>query len=259
MKYAIPQDSIKNWTAQREKFQQISQADRAKLLGLRRRFIKALHDAGVPFALGSDAPQLWNVPGFLRIASSVARRCRADAISGAHDGDKERRNVFEDRIDDRHDCGRQARGSRAPDANPLTNIDNSTRIAGVMVNGRWIPKAIDNAWPKARRVRVAKPLDVLLPTIGGAGYVHPSSRSGLPLRHAGTGQLSSRARSFRSSSRRNHWVSFQSAPWRMRRPPSPIPTYGTRVKDSKSSRGGRCCRPWQRSTDTSSGMRARAR
>ena len=27
------------------------------------------------------------------------------------------------------------------DANPLVNIDNSTRIAGVMVNGRWISRA----------------------------------------------------------------------------------------------------------------------
>ena len=27
------------------------------------------------------------------------------------------------------------------DANPLENIANTTRIAGVMVRGRWIPRA----------------------------------------------------------------------------------------------------------------------
>ena len=27
------------------------------------------------------------------------------------------------------------------DANPLENIANTTRIAGVMIGGRWIPKA----------------------------------------------------------------------------------------------------------------------
>ena len=35
------------------------------------RLIKALHDGGVPFALGSDAPQTWNVPGSRRTASSA--------------------------------------------------------------------------------------------------------------------------------------------------------------------------------------------
>ena len=58
-------DASRTGSAQKQKFLQTSQAERAKLLGLRRRFIKALHDAGVPFALGSDAPQFWNVPGLL--------------------------------------------------------------------------------------------------------------------------------------------------------------------------------------------------
>ena len=142
MKYAIPPESIKNWTAQREKFQQIPQADRAKLLVLRRRFIKALHDAGVPFALGSDAPQFWNVPGF-----SAHRELRSLVDAGLTPYQALRtgtRNVAT-YLSTESTTGTIAAGKRADlvllDANPLVNIDNSIRIAGVMVNGRWISRA----------------------------------------------------------------------------------------------------------------------
>ena len=43
---------------------EFSAEDRQKFLALRRKLLKGLFDAGVPFALGSDAPQWWNVPGF---------------------------------------------------------------------------------------------------------------------------------------------------------------------------------------------------
>lgn len=41
-----------------------SAADKARYLELRKKLIKGFHDAGVGFLLGSDAPQVWNVPGF---------------------------------------------------------------------------------------------------------------------------------------------------------------------------------------------------
>jgi imidazolonepropionase-like amidohydrolase len=142
MKYVIPQESIKNWIAQRDKFQTIPQADRARLLGLRRRFIKALHDAGVQFALGSDAPQFWNVPGF-----SAHRELRSLVDAGLtpyqalRTGTRNAGWYF----GTESTTGTVAAGKRADlilvDANPLVNIDNSTRIAGVMVNGRWLSKA----------------------------------------------------------------------------------------------------------------------
>jgi imidazolonepropionase-like amidohydrolase len=142
MKYAIPPESIKNWIAQREKFQQIPRADRAKLLGLRRRFIKALYDAGVPFALGSDAPQMWNVPGF-----SAHRELRSlvDAGLTPYQALRTATKNVATYWKTESTTGTIAAGKRADlvlvDANPLVNIDNSTRIAGVMVNGRWMSKA----------------------------------------------------------------------------------------------------------------------
>ena len=63
MKY-VPPETLKNWIAQKQTFQKFRRPIVRSSSVLRRRLIKALHDAGVPFALGSDAPQFWNVPGF---------------------------------------------------------------------------------------------------------------------------------------------------------------------------------------------------
>ena len=141
MKY-MPPDTIKNWIAQKQKFLQTPQAERAKLLGIRRRFIKALHDAGVPFALGSDAPQLWNVPGF-----SAHRELRSIVDAGLTPYQALRSGTANVGVYFKTDSttGTIASGKRADllllDANPLQNIDNTWKIAGVMVNGRWLSKA----------------------------------------------------------------------------------------------------------------------
>jgi imidazolonepropionase-like amidohydrolase len=141
MKY-MPPDTIKGWIGQKQKFMQLPQADRAKLLTLRRRFIKALHDAGVPFALGSDAPQFWNVPGF-----SAHRELRSMVDAGLtpyqalRSGTKNVSVYFKTEAT----TGTIAAGKRADllllDANPIQNIDNSMKIAGVVVNGRWLSRA----------------------------------------------------------------------------------------------------------------------
>ena len=141
MKY-MPPETIKNWIGTKQKFLQTSQAERAKLLGLRRRFIKALHDAGVPFALGSDAPQFWNVPGF-----SAHRELRSMVDAGLTPYQALRTGTANVGVylKTESTTGTVATGKRADlvllDANPLQNIDNSWKIAGVMVNGRWLSKA----------------------------------------------------------------------------------------------------------------------
>jgi imidazolonepropionase-like amidohydrolase len=141
MKY-MPAETIKNWIAQKQTFQKIPQAERAKLLVLRRRVIKSLHDAGVPFALGSDAPQFWNVPGF-----SAHRELRSIVDAGLTPYQALRTGTANVGVYFKTEAttGTLAAGKRADllllDANPLQNIDNTWKIAGVMVNGRWLSKA----------------------------------------------------------------------------------------------------------------------
>jgi imidazolonepropionase-like amidohydrolase len=141
MKY-MPPETIKNWVAQKQNFLKIPEAERAKFLALRRRLIKSLYDAGVPFALGSDAPQFWNVPGF-----SAHRELRSMVDAGLTPYQALRTGTVNVGVYFKTESttGTLSAGKRADllllDANPLQNIDNSTKIAGVMVNGRWMSKA----------------------------------------------------------------------------------------------------------------------
>ena len=141
MKYVEP-GVVAKWIAQKQGFTATyPQADRQKLLALRRKLIKALHDGGVPFALGSDAPQTWNVPGF-----SVHRELGAMVAAGLtpYEALKSGTANIGVYFGTASAAGTVTAGKRADlvllDANPLTNIANSSRIVGVMVNGRWLSK-----------------------------------------------------------------------------------------------------------------------
>jgi imidazolonepropionase-like amidohydrolase len=142
MKYVQP-GILTKWIAQKQGFlAKYPQADRQKLLALRRKLIKALHDGGVPFALGSDAPQTWNVPGF-----SAHRELGAIVAAGLTPYEALKSGTANVGVyfGTESTVGTVAAGKRADlvllDANPLANIANSSRIAGVMVNGRWLSKA----------------------------------------------------------------------------------------------------------------------
>jgi len=142
MKYVAP-ETLAKWVAQKQGFSaKFPQADRQKLLALRRKLIKALHDGGVPFALGSDAPQTWNVPGF-----SAHRELGAIVAAGLTPYEALRSGTANvgTYFGTAATTGTVAAGKRADlvllDANPLTDIGNSSRIAGVMINGRWLSKA----------------------------------------------------------------------------------------------------------------------
>jgi imidazolonepropionase-like amidohydrolase len=142
IRYANPGE-VSQWVATKQKNMQAVPADqRQRFIALRRRLIKALNDGGAGILLGSDAPQVWNVPGF-----SIHRELATYVASGltpyqalatgtrnvaVHTGTLDRTGTIES-------------GKRADlvllQGNPLQDISNTTRIAGVMINGRWLSKA----------------------------------------------------------------------------------------------------------------------
>lgn len=108
----------------------------ARAIEIRRRLILALHTAGAGLLLGSDAPQVFNVPGFsahhelgFLVAAGLtpyeALATGTTAIStflGSNTG-----TISVGRIAD----------LVLLDANPLEDMSNSRRIHGVMLDGTW--------------------------------------------------------------------------------------------------------------------------
>lgn len=143
-RYWVPQQ-VASWRTTKNNLVSqgvVPREQRMEYIALRRRFIKALHDARVLFLLGSDAPQLWNVPGFSahrELVTLVAagltpyQALRTGTVNVAKFMNEEGR------------AGVVRKGARADlillDANPLQDIANSQRISGVVVNGRWIGSA----------------------------------------------------------------------------------------------------------------------
>ncbi|MGH8188823.1 MAG: amidohydrolase family protein, partial [Steroidobacteraceae bacterium] len=108
-------------------------------LDVRRQTIRALHDGGARILLGSDAPQVFNVPGF-----SAQRELQAMVLAGLtpyealHAATAAPAEFF----DAAGKYGTIVVGADADfvlvGANPLQDIGNLERIDGVMLRGRWL-------------------------------------------------------------------------------------------------------------------------
>ncbi len=113
----------------------------AEYLGIRKALIRALHDGGVPVLLGSDAPQMLNVPGFSihrELASMVAAGLTPfEALAAGTTAPAAFLGAT--------DWGVIEVGCDADlvllNANPLQDIANTQRIEGVMVRGKWLDRA----------------------------------------------------------------------------------------------------------------------
>jgi imidazolonepropionase-like amidohydrolase len=141
----VPQAWRNNWMQQLSQMRQgnqLSSRQRETTLALRRRILKALQTAGCPIAFGTDSPQLYSVPGF-----SIHREMSSMAAAGLTpqqilvSGTRNAARYF----GAEQEFGSVAAGQRADlillNGNPLTDLANVRRRAGVMVNGRWLPEA----------------------------------------------------------------------------------------------------------------------
>jgi imidazolonepropionase-like amidohydrolase len=147
-RYWLPQ-VVTNWRNMKNNLLEQPPAPREQqqeFTALRRRFIKTLYDSGVPFLLGSDAPQFWNVPGF-----SAHRELGALVAAGLTPYQALRTGTVNVArfLGEEGVSGVVRQGARADlilvDGNPLQDIANTLRISGVVVNGRWIGAAERNA------------------------------------------------------------------------------------------------------------------
>jgi len=128
----------------------------ANILALRRRVLKALHEAGVAVLLGTDSPQLFSVPGF-----SIHHEMQVMVESGISPADvlyAGTRAVAEF-YEATDEFGAVATGLRADlvllNADPIADIGNFADRAGVMLGGRWITAAEIDAELAAIEARAA--------------------------------------------------------------------------------------------------------
>lgn len=115
-------------------------------LELRKRILKELSDAGVGILMGTDSPQMFNVPGFaLHRELMVMSEAGMSNYEILRSGTAAVGEYVRDHLDIPHQFGTVAVGERADlvllGANPLDDLDNLTDRVGVMVRGRWVPRA----------------------------------------------------------------------------------------------------------------------
>jgi imidazolonepropionase-like amidohydrolase len=139
----MPRQMVNDWVERVSGIRNAAdQAEVAREISLRNRILKALHDEGAVILMGTDAPQLFSVPGF-----SLHRELAVMAEAGLTPYQILRTgtvNVAE-HLGIADEAGTVAVGKRADlvllEANPLENIANAQRIAGVVSNGRWLPQS----------------------------------------------------------------------------------------------------------------------
>jgi imidazolonepropionase-like amidohydrolase len=111
-----------------------------KEISLRNRMLKALSDEGAVILLGTDAPQLYSVPGFsLQREMETMVGAGMTPLQVLQSGTVNIARYY----GIESETGTVAVGKRADllllEANPLQDIRNVARKAGVMVRGKWLP------------------------------------------------------------------------------------------------------------------------
>jgi len=144
MRY-MPEATIERWAESKNSVtEDDSYSPRIALraIELRQRIIKALHDSGAGLLLGSDSPQVFNVPGF-----SIHRELQYLVDAGLTPYQALRTGTVNPArffgragVSGTVEIGKEA-DLVLLDANPLEDISAARRVYGVMLRGRWISKA----------------------------------------------------------------------------------------------------------------------
>ena len=122
---------------------QITPASHQAHAQMRQEFLRAAHQAGVPILMGTDSPQLFNVPGFaLHREIPLMEDAGMSPFQVLVSGTREVARYVETSLGLTGDFGTVTPGNRAHlillESNPLESLDALQDRAGVMVAGQWL-------------------------------------------------------------------------------------------------------------------------
>ncbi len=144
LKY-MPRETVKQWTeafAGRQSTPQFSRVKAQRVAADRKRLLKVMDQQGVKILFGTDSPQQFSVPGF-----SMIRELKSMHEAGMKPYDILRSGTARvgEYLKAKDSFGTIAVGQRADailvEANPLEDIGNLSKISGVLVRGKWMPKS----------------------------------------------------------------------------------------------------------------------
>jgi imidazolonepropionase-like amidohydrolase len=156
MKY-MDANTLKNWANNKNNLQKNPQYDpvaTTEFVQLRRKLIYECNKNGVGLLLGSDAPQVFNVPGF-----SVHHELRYMVAAGLTPFEALRSGTVNvAKFYNQQDAGTIKQGARSDlillNGNPLKDINQTRNISGVMLNNLWLSKEyIDSELGKIEKLK----------------------------------------------------------------------------------------------------------
>lgn len=155
----LPRPVVEQWLRSRASFlglQGLTPGRAARFTGARRSLMAALHEAGVPFLLASDAPQVFNVPG----DSTLAELALYAAIGMTNAEALATGTVNPARYFGAEEIFGTVREGLEADlvllgGNPLEDLGATRRLEGVMLRGRWLARADLDARLEALAARMA--------------------------------------------------------------------------------------------------------
>lgn len=144
-----PRSWVNGWVNQKQQRDRLNQqlgvtaADATLHIQLRRQMLKALADEGAPLLMGTDSPQMFNVPGFaLHRELTVAAAAGLTPFQILQSGTANVARYAREVLGKDGNFGVVAPGMRADlvllQSNPLLDVGNLTKRAGVMVRGHWV-------------------------------------------------------------------------------------------------------------------------
>ena len=157
-----PQKTIDFWLGVNKRYwaTAASAERRAKYVAIRNRMVKAIHEAGGKILAGSDTPEWLFLYGYtlhreLRSLNEAGLSNYATLASATRNPAEFFGTIAK--------TGTIEKGKRADlvllEANPLENIENTERRAGVMLNGRWFTQTQLDKWLDEIAPRFQRALD----------------------------------------------------------------------------------------------------